>query len=236
MTTAAKLLTLARAHIGERYVLGALAPKANARWSGPWDCAEFCSWCVYQTTGALFGCERGCDDPDRANAYTGFWGDDARRLGQIVPVGVAAATAGAFLLRLPSGGTGHVVISAGDGETIEAHSTRRGVIASTSAGRRWDLGVLVPGIAVTLADAPADEPEETPRILRLVDPPMRGVAVREVQRALRDAGISPGRIDGIFGAQTAAAVRAFQLQAGLVADGEVGPVTAKRLGVVLPEV
>ena len=58
--------------------------------------------------------------------------------------------------------------------------------------------------------------------------------VRAVQRALKRAGFSPGRIDGFYGLQTIAAVNAFQLSNGLVSDGEVGPQTARALGIALP--
>jgi N-acetylmuramoyl-L-alanine amidase len=37
-------------HLGEPYILGARAPLANVKWSGPWDCVEPVSWCVYQAT------------------------------------------------------------------------------------------------------------------------------------------------------------------------------------------
>ncbi|MCA9757699.1 MAG: peptidoglycan-binding protein [Candidatus Eisenbacteria bacterium] len=60
---------------------------------------------------------------------------------------------------------------------------------------------------------------------------MKGKLVKTVQRALRNEGYSPGPIDGIYGPQTAAAVRSFQLWAGLAVDGEVGPLTAEELGV-----
>jgi N-acetylmuramoyl-L-alanine amidase len=230
MVTAADLLGIARRHLGERYVLGALAPKANPAWSGPWDCAEFCSWCVYQATGRLFGCRPRSGDPDRADAYTGFWGEDARQLGTVISVGQAAATAGAFLLRLPASAIGHVAISAGEGKTVEAHSANRGVIAGSVDGRRWDMGVLVPGIVVRVPDAPLPVP--APRVvLRVRSPRMTGRLVKDVQRALGNADFNPGPIDGEYGPQCAAAVRAFQLREGLAVDGEVGNVTAKRLGV-----
>jgi peptidoglycan hydrolase-like protein with peptidoglycan-binding domain len=53
------------------------------------------------------------------------------------------------------------------------------------------------------------------------------------REALFTAGFDPGVIDGIYGAKTAEVVAAFQRVNGLVMDGEVGPLTAKALGVEL---
>jgi predicted chitinase len=52
-----------------------------------------------------------------------------------------------------------------------------------------------------------------------------GPAVRDLQRALKDAGFLPGPIDGKFGPGTEAAVVEFQHRHGLETDGEVGPAT-----------
>ena len=54
-------------------------------------------------------------------------------------------------------------------------------------------------------------------------------AVRRVQRVLHSRGYSLGRpgVDGRFGPLTAAAVRRFQADRGLAADGIVGPKTRK---------
>ena len=57
----------------------------------------------------------------------------------------------------------------------------------------------------------------------------KGVSVRGLQRRLIDAGFGPDEIDGRFGPQTAAAVRAFQKQNDLDVDGIVGPNTWERL-------
>ena len=54
--TGEQLLALASRHVGEKYVFGALAPKNNQNWKGPWDCAEFASWLVFQTSNSLYGC------------------------------------------------------------------------------------------------------------------------------------------------------------------------------------
>lgn len=73
--------------------------------------------------------------------------------------------------------------------------------------------------------------EETHRrVLRYKKPMMRGDDVVELQTALRENGFDPGRIDGIFGKQTKAAVRAFQKAAGLQVDGIAGPETFAALG------
>ena len=53
----------------------------------------------------------------------------------------------------------------------------------------------------------------------------RGAMVRRLQEALEASGNSPGRIDGLFGTKTQAAVRAFQQGAGLPVTGVVDRAT-----------
>lgn len=224
------LVRLALAHRGESYALGTLVPKDNPRWTGPWDCAEFCSWLVFQLTGELFGCRPRRAAPSCSDAYTGFWIDDARAAGAIVAIGAAAGTRGAFLVRQAGARVGHIAVSQGDGTTIEAHSAARGVTVDRVAGRRWDCGVLVPGLAVRTPAAPPPVPAPS-IVLRVKRPAMKGALVKSVQRGLALAGFHPGPVDGIYGSQTAAAVRALQTQRGLAVDGEVGPLTARALGV-----
>lgn len=52
---------------------------------------------------------------------------------------------------------------------------------------------------------------------------------RGVQAALASLGYDPGPVDGVAGTRTRAAVRAFQADAGLVADGVVGALTRAAL-------
>jgi N-acetylmuramoyl-L-alanine amidase len=235
MPTGNDLLRKAAPHVGESYHLGSLAPKDNPLWKGPWDCAEFASWCVYQVTGRLYGCDNNNGNPSGADAYSGFWQRDAHSLGRPVSVAIAAQTPGAVLLRYPHPNLiGHVVFSDGRGGTIEAHSTATGVIRSAVADRRWDTGVLIPGVEFTQsANAVAATPPLM--VLRLTTPLMRGKIVFAIQRALRKKGINSGAVDGIYGAQTIAAVNAFQVVNGLVPDGEVGAETANALGVPFPK-
>ena len=231
MTTAAELLKLANKHIGERYILGAFAPKDNAHWKGPWDCAEFASWVAFQTTGLLLGCTNNGENPARADAYSGAWARDAATSERKLSIGQAKATPAALLIRKPPPkGVGHVAISQGDGTTVEAHSAKLGVTNKVVDGRRWDLAILLP-----LIDYPdqLDEAIYSPPsslVLRLTFPPMHGAKVQTLQRALRAHGFDPGEIDGVFGPHTEAAVRGFQLQSGLVPDGEAGKLTLRKLG------
>lgn len=235
MVTGEDILKIAKKHVGEKYHLGVLVPKDNANWTGSWDCAEFASWCVYQASGKLYGCNRDTGDPATADAYTGFWAEDARQRGQIIPIEDAIHTPGAALVRRPGANKiGHIVISDGKGGTVEAHSTKRGVIAGSAHGRVWDMGVLVPFIAYTTGGAGTAVPP-VGMIYRVQMPMMSGPRVKDIQQALAAKGFDPGDVDGFYGPKAAAAVTAFQLDQGnLVADGEVGPLTAAALGVPFP--
>lgn len=61
----------------------------------------------------------------------------------------------------------------------------------------------------------------------------RGEAVEQLQTKLKRWGYYTGTVDGIFGAQTKAAVAYFQRRNGLAVDGIVGDETAKALGLTL---
>jgi peptidoglycan hydrolase-like protein with peptidoglycan-binding domain len=47
-------------------------------------------------------------------------------------------------------------------------------------------------------------------------------AVRDLQEALKALGHDPGTVDGVFGAQTESAVKAFQQAREIPVDGVVG--------------
>ena len=103
-----------------------------------------------------------------------------------------------------------------DGWTLELPLHVRGV--------RIDEGVLLGGAPVRASAEVAEE-----RLLRLRRPFMQGSDVRDVQAALANAGIAVDT-DGVFGPGTENAVREFQAQNGMVADGMVGPGTRAALG------
>ncbi|MGI5427711.1 peptidoglycan-binding protein [Streptomyces sp. CA-179760] len=56
-----------------------------------------------------------------------------------------------------------------------------------------------------------------------------GPEVAEAQCLLREAGLTPGAVDGIFGPHTQRAVKDLQKRSGLVVDGIIGPHTWKAL-------
>lgn len=57
-----------------------------------------------------------------------------------------------------------------------------------------------------------------------------GQRVTEIQTRLKNWGYYAGEIDGVYGSRTEAAVRWFQRQNGLSADGQAGPQTLAALG------
>jgi N-acetylmuramoyl-L-alanine amidase len=67
------------------------------------------------------------------------------------------------------------------------------------------------------------------RLLYLRSPMLRGDDVGRLQRLLGALGFDAGRVDGIFGPNSAAALREFQRNAGLHIDGICGRATAAEL-------
>lgn len=233
MATGRGMLELARQHIGEQYV-NVLVPKNNPNWHGPWDCAEFMSWLVFQDVNILYGCINDGANPAVADAYTGAWQRDSAQLGRRIPASQTAAIVGGIVLRFPPepGLMGHIAICDGQGGTVEAKGHAFGVVADTVHGRRWDTGVLIPGAHYDTDINPINLVHPT-KIYFIGGPDMDAKVVRDIQQALLAAGFDPGPIDGIYGAKTAAAVGAFQQVEGLVVDGEVGQQTSRALGVTL---
>ncbi len=101
MATGIDLLRLAETRIGEKYE-NILVPKDNPNWHGPWDCAEFASWVVYQNTRNLYGTFNNNGNPATADSYSGQWAEDVKtgRL-QGTDKQTANNTPGIILIRKP---------------------------------------------------------------------------------------------------------------------------------------
>lgn len=227
--------------VGQVYVIGANVPLGNAYWKGPWDCAEFASWCVYQAyEGMRFGFAP-VKDIAFAEPFSGSWYAQALKHGKIIGTKDALSVPGAVLLRKAGlGGTeyGHVAFSMGDGEHIlEARGSAYGVNIFSAFKRPWSFGCLLPDVDYGAEPPVFSVPKQVdfgPGYLWLKKPPFKGGDVLTLQTALDAAGINPGPSDGVFGVKTHAAVVSFQISKGLTPDGIVGPQTAKALDLSFP--
>jgi len=230
MPTGAEIVGIAETKLGQRYVFGADVPLNDRSWTGPWDCAEYCSWAVYQVAQIVYGCTNDNDPPDKADAYTGAWKNDVLKLGIQVPVGEAATIQGAMLLRRDAN-SGHIVISNGDGNrTLEARGAKYGVMRYVIADRVWDYGVLVPGIQYDRTRLPVSYTR--PLVIRNSEiGRFSGIAVTKLQRRLAELGFYEGSPTGDYDDKTEIAVRDFQVSRGLTPDGQLAAETAGEIGV-----
>jgi N-acetylmuramoyl-L-alanine amidase len=223
MPTGNEILELATTHIGERYILGARVPFGNPNYKGPWDCAEFVSWCIFQISGLKVGTRK--DD-----AYTGYWKTDASLLCNKISIDEAKRTPGAILLRYPiTARTGHIVFSDGLSKTVEAKGEKFGVVSDAIDDRDWDTALLVKGIIYTQN---AIQPNyQAPTVaFKLRSPIMQDSIVRQAKLKLKSLGIDPGTIDDAYDSNMEIAVYNYQLIEGLVTDGIMGNQTLSSLG------
>lgn len=231
MKTTTDLLELAKTLVGRTYVLGAIVPADDPNYSGPFDCAEFVKWLHYQTFGILYGCDSdSLTHAHTADGFTGYFQRDAKALGRIISVQEAIQIPGAMILRFPAqGAVGHIVLSQGNGKTVEANCTKYGCIESVTNNRRFDIGILLPGITYTMSYnlGTSSAPEI---VYRYKTPNMIDPFIGEIQKAL---GFTDDDVDNEFGPKTLKAVIAFQTKEGLTIDGEVMPdgETAKALNI-----
>ena len=126
---------------------------------------------------------------------------------------------------------GHVGLYIGDGWVIEASGTINGVIKSKITISKWvEWGELK---RVNYENAVPDvitDPDENTTLgtIRKGD---KGPVVKYAQRLLLEKGYSLPKYgaDGDYGAETVAAVKAFQKENGLQQDGIIGPRTWEKL-------
>lgn len=228
MATGRDMITLAERHIGEKYVLGASCPKENPNLTGPWDCAEFISWCVFQTSRIFVGC-RGANH----DAYTGYWNEDKATLCRIISIDEAAFTVGAILLRVPNPGIrmGHIVFSDGNGGTVEAMGKDFGVRRGEIQDRLWHFGLLVNGVDYTQNTITFNYQVPTNNFL-LKNPVMEADIVLAAKKALKRARINPGTMDRRYDSDMQSAIYNYQIMKGLVVDGIMGKQTLKALRLI----
>lgn len=125
---------------------------------------------------------------------------------------------GTAVFQNTDGKRGHIGWYVGGGMCVEERGTQTGIIMSPLAA--WDEWGELKG-----ADY-SGEIWETFNILPLdtITKGAKGELVKYLQNALQEADYDIGKtgVDGIFGAETLSAVRAFQSDKGLTPDGKVG--------------
>lgn len=223
MVNVERVVQLFLSQAGDPYVFGYEIPPGTAD-PAAGDCSEYLQWATAMA---------GVDPPLPDGSWRQFLAvESASRL---VPVPEGIDTRGALLFRFtvrptvhgPRPRLSHVALSLGDGRTMEARSTRRGVGVFSAHGRGWTHAGLIPH-----AEYPADVAAPARPGMVTVHRSERGPTVRLVQGLLLGWGFGPaglvdklGLPDGVFGWRSASFVRAFQAGHGLVADAIVGPLT-----------
>jgi cell wall-associated NlpC family hydrolase len=139
-----QFVQLALDQAGDRYVFGAEADLSDAN-PGVFDCSELIQWAASRV---------GVDMPDGSyNQYLDLAGQ-----GATMSVEQALRTRGALLFNFssePTAGGGrpaqaHVAISLGDGRTIEAMNSRKGVLIATADTSRFNYAGVIPELATAL--------------------------------------------------------------------------------------
>jgi N-acetylmuramoyl-L-alanine amidase len=122
-----------------------------------------------------------------------------------------------------AGGAGHAAHPVGGAvfderveHAVKSFQQRRGLLVDGIVGRQ--TYAVLDGARWTLGD----------RVLRYIPEYfVEGDDVVALQSRLAELGFTPGKVDGIHGPATDAAVRAFQAALGLETDGTVGPETMR---------
>lgn len=142
-----------------------------------------------------------------------------------------------------SGRMSHTGVYIGGGEAVEARGHAYGVVQTVVKNRTWTHWAALPGVltgeeATTENVPPVQKPEPTttPKTeggvvtMSTLRNGSKGTQVKVLQWLLNDMGFNCGAVDGVFGAKTLSAVKAFQKAKGLSVDGIVG---AKTWGALL---
>ncbi len=120
------------------------------------------------------------------------------------------------------------VFGAGTAAALSTFQTSKGLAASGRVDEQ--TAAALGGVSASPVSAPQPQPPAPTAPAAVVAVGARGDAVKTVQSQLAAAGFAGvGKIDGIFGARTSAAVVAFQQSVGLPATGSVDAATAQAL-------
>jgi cell wall-associated NlpC family hydrolase len=175
---------LALSQAGDRYVYGAKEPASDPdpkAHGGAFDCSGLITWAAHRAGVTGF--------PDGSWAQLEY----CKHHATVISVAQAEHIRGALLFLGP-GGSEHVVISLGNGETIEARGAAYGVGSWSVYRDAWVAGALVPGLDYNT------HPDDNPR------PPRPEAFVKRLQIIV---GMHGRDVDGLLGPRTVAAVNRF---------------------------
>ncbi len=162
-------------------------------------------------------------EPDAASEYVGL---QRGSRGPAVTAVQQAIQAEGYIIR---GGADGIFGPATEA-VLQAYQRANGLTQSGVVGaREVELLGLGQPASPPPAEPPADEPDTGPYLGLEIG--ARGAAVKELQQALIDAGVTVrGGADGIFGPATQSALIAYKTSVGLPGDGIVGRKTIDKLG------
>lgn len=190
--------------------------KYGQKWVGHrvWDCSGMFYWAYKQFGESIY---HGSNTIWKKYCSSkGELKNGARADGQPIKPGTAV-----FLYRKSDNCRHHIGLYIGGGECIEAKGTINGVVKSKLS--HWDeWGELS---AVDYSGVEGDH------IMQILRKGAKGEAVKALQEMLAQCGYGyiVGAPDGVYGAKTETAVKAFQTDNGLDPDGVVGPRTQELL-------
>ena len=128
--------------------------------------------------------------------------------------------------------SGHIGIYVGGGKVVEARGFKYGVVKTDLHSRGWKKWGRLPASMITYRPSGVQEPSSKPdesaaSARKTLRQGMNGPEVKALQELLAAAGCTLPKYgaDGDFGAETLAAVKAFQKAHGLEVDGIVGSKT-----------
>jgi peptidoglycan hydrolase-like protein with peptidoglycan-binding domain len=107
------------------------------------------------------------------------------------------------------------------------------VVSVTDSAQNTDMTNSVPVVVENAAATPTTDVAEPAMATAASDVPVGKPTPKQIQQALKNAGLYDGKVDGNVGPKTKKAIEAFQTQNGLKADGKVGRKTWKALSVYL---
>ncbi len=205
--------------------------KYGKKWIGHpvWDCSGLCRWALKQ-----FGISV-------AHGSNSIWDRYLSKKGKLTS-GMALPE-GAPVFTGTDSKKPHIGIYTGDGMVTEASGANAGVIRTKLHGGKWKYWGLyknvsydfIPGEQPASVSAPVSAPVESPPV-QAVPPTLRkgakGENVRRMQAVLVAAGFDLPKygVDGSFGRETLAALKAYQKSRGLKVDGICGPKTWAAIG------